>query len=170
MARNRDAVSVQSSSGRLHDETVACPIAMSLLSKLREGVERIPTANPIATEDHRLREFGGDPSNYIQHEHEDEDWEELLNPMMKRAFGWGDHEMDESAKQMLHRGQNGLDGFIGFIEYFVMRRGLMGGLIEPKVMSVLKALDVACVTQSRLIMQSKLMKLTQISTPSQAPS
>jgi len=64
-----------------------------------------------------------------------------LNPMMKRAFGWGDREMDESAKQMLHRGRYGLDGFIAFMEYFVTRRGLMGGLIEPKVMSVLKAAD-----------------------------
>jgi hypothetical protein len=129
----------------LCDKTAAaCPIAMNLLSKLRKGMERIPTDNPSATAEHRLREFGGDPSKCIHPELED--WEDLLNPMMKNAFGWGAHEMNEAARSMLHRGQYGLDGFVNFIEYFVTRRRLMGGMIEGKVTAVLEALESACVT------------------------
>jgi hypothetical protein len=123
----------------------ACPIAMSLLSKLREGIERIPTTNPAATTEHRLYEFGGDPSKCIQPGNWELDWEDLLNPMMKRAFGWGDEEVNISAREMLHRGQYGLDGFIKFVDYFVTRRGLMGGLIESKTTAILKALESACV-------------------------
>jgi hypothetical protein len=128
----------------LDDDETACPIAMKLLSRLQEGIEQIPTTIPAATAEHRLHEFGGDPSKSIQPEVED--WEDLLNPMLKRAFGWGVNEMNESAKGMLHRGQYGLDGFANFIEYFVKRRGLMGGLIEPKVTAILEALESVCVT------------------------
>lgn len=117
---------------------------MGLLSKIRKGIERIPNTELPATPEHRLHEFGGDPSSCVHPEVED--WEDLLNPMMKRAFGWGDHQMKESARDMLHRGQYGLDGFINFIEYFVTRHGLMGGLIETKLGAVLEALESACLT------------------------
>jgi hypothetical protein len=143
-----------------------CPLAINLLSKLRKGIERIPPTNAIATTEHRLQGFGGDPTKYVNPEVEDSDtdWEELLNPMMKQAFGWGDHETKESAKVMLHRGQYGLDGFVNFLGYFVAQRGLMGGLIESKVMAILEALEFACVTFNDFEVTVKLTRLTQIST------
>lgn len=86
-----------------------------------------------------------------------EDWEDLLNLMMKYAFSWGDHQMKESARDMLHRGQYGLDGFVNFIKYFVTRHDLMGGLIETKLEAVLEALESACMTPT---WRSERMKQT----------
>jgi len=91
-AGNSDAIPNPSPSGKLFtldDETPACSIVMDLLSKL-QGMEWIPTTNPTATTEHHLHEFCGDPSQCIHSKLED--WEDLLNPMMKWAFRWGDNE------------------------------------------------------------------------------
>jgi hypothetical protein len=39
-------------------------------------------------------------------------WEDILNLMMKGAFGWGEDAMGKVVKEMLQRGQCGLDSFI----------------------------------------------------------
>ena len=122
----------------------ACAIAAELLSRLQIAVERIPSDNPLATAEHRLNEFSKDPSTVVQGP-ADDDWEEVLNPMMKRAFGWGEDATRVAAKEMLQRGQYGLDGFLAFIRYFVMRRGLKGGMFEPKVTAILEELETSCV-------------------------
>jgi hypothetical protein len=83
VSRNGDAIPVPLLSGKsftLDNETLACPIAMDLLSKLCEGMEQIPTTNLTAAEGH-LHEFGADPLKCIHPKLED--WEDLLNPMMK---------------------------------------------------------------------------------------
>jgi hypothetical protein len=123
-------------------ETEMCAIASELLSRLQRAVERIPSDKPLATVEHWLNEFSNDPSTLVQGPTND-DWEEVLNPMMKRAFGWGDHAMRAAAKDMLHWGQYGLDGFLAFIRYFIMRRGLKGGLIESRVMVILEELETS---------------------------
>jgi hypothetical protein len=61
--------------------------------------------------------------------------------MLKTAFGWGDSEMRENAKEMVNRGELGLDGFIRFFKYFVLQRGLEGALIEPKIDGLLGEID-----------------------------
>lgn len=121
-------------------ETETCVIASELFSRLQMAVERIPSDKPFVTVEHQLNEFSNDPSTLLQGP-TDDDWEEVLNPMMKRAFGWGDHVMRAAAKDMLHRGQYGLDGFLAFIHYFIMWRGLKGGLIESRVMVILEELE-----------------------------
>ena len=63
-----------------------------------------------------------------------------MNPMMKKAFGWGEEEMRDSVKEMMHRGRYGLDGFVTFLHYFVVHRGLKGGMFESKVMAVMEEL------------------------------
>lgn len=68
----------------------------------------------------------------------EDDWEEILNPKMKSAFGWGRESVDEG---FARRGLNGLDGFLRFLEYFVTWRGLKGALIETKVVTLLEAIE-----------------------------
>jgi hypothetical protein len=136
---------VSSSTNRLKSTTVTqsatqrepCPLAVTLLSKLRVGVERIPGEVPPADGDHPLAVFAGDPTAYSNDECDD--WEEVLNPLLKRALGWGidDGEM----KGMAREGKNGIEGFLTFIDFFVMNRGLVGALIETKCMTLLKAID-----------------------------
>jgi hypothetical protein len=116
-----------------------CQSAVELLANLRVAIERIPDDEPPATTEHRLFPFGEDPAKSI---HPDvDDWEDLLNPMLKNAFGWGEGEMRESVKEMMNRGSYGLDGFVRFLHYFVMYRGLKGGMFESKVVAVLEELE-----------------------------
>jgi hypothetical protein len=59
--------------------------------------------------------------------------------------------MNESARGMLHHGRYGLDGFVNFIEYFMTQCGLASGMIESKVMAVLKVLESQCMNQQSVI-------------------
>ena len=59
---------------------------------------------------------------------------------MKKVFGWGEEEMRDSVKGMMHRGRYGLDGFVTFLHYFVVHCGLKGGMFESKVMAVMEEL------------------------------
>ena len=83
-------------------------MAVKLLRELQAGVERIPEDKPKAILSHRLSVFGVHPSSCIGQG--DDDWENILNPMMKGAFGWGEDAMCKAVKEMLQRGQWGLDG------------------------------------------------------------
>jgi hypothetical protein len=117
----------------------ACQSAVKLLANLRMAIERIPDDKPPATTEHRLFPFGADPAMSI--DPDVDDWEDVLNPMLKNAFGWGEGEMRESVKEMMNRGNYGLDGFVRFLHYFVMYRGLKGGMFESKVVAVLEELE-----------------------------
>jgi hypothetical protein len=66
--------------------------------------------------------------------------------MMKGAFGWGEDAMCGAAKEMLCRGQFGLDGFIRFLRFFVMNRGLKGAMVESKVTALLEEMEIQYVT------------------------
>lgn len=118
----------------------ACPMAVKLLCELQAGVERIPADKPKAIPSHRLSAFSVDPSSCIGQG--DDDWEDILNPMMKGAFGWGEDAMCKAVKEMLQRGQWGLDGFIRFLRFFVMTRGLKGAMFESKIKALLEELEI----------------------------
>jgi hypothetical protein len=118
----------------------ACPMAVKLLRELQAGVERIPADKPEAPPSHRLSAFSVDPSGCIGQGNDD--WEDTLNPMMKGAFGWGEDAMGKAVKEMLQRGQCGLDGFIRFLRFFVMTRGLKGAMFESKIKALLEELEI----------------------------
>jgi hypothetical protein len=73
-------------------------------------VERIPSSELEAALSHQLSTFSVNPSSCIVQGNND--WEDILNLMMKGAFGWGEDAMCKAAKEMMHWGQCGLDGFI----------------------------------------------------------
>lgn len=93
---------------------------------------------PLATPAHRLSIFSVDPRSCVANLEEapevdfEDDWF-FLNSMLKTAFGWGESEMRENMKEMMNRGEHGLDGFIRFFKYFVLQRGLEGVMIEAKI-------------------------------------
>jgi hypothetical protein len=121
--------------GQIQGKT-PCRKGIELLSKLEAAMTRIPNDIPLATPTHRLSIFSADPHSCVASLEQDPDFEGdwmLLNSMLKTAFGWGDSEMRENAKEMVNRGELGLDGFIHFFKYFVLQRGLEGALIEPKI-------------------------------------
>jgi hypothetical protein len=61
--------------------------------------------------------------------------------MLKSAFGWGEIEMAATIPEMLNHGEWGLDGFVKFMRFFVVERGLEGALFETKAEALIKKLD-----------------------------
>jgi hypothetical protein len=117
-----------------------CPMAVKLLCELQAGVERISADKPKAIPSHRLSAFSVDLSSCIGQG--DDNWEDILNPMIKGAFGWGEDAMCKVVKEMLQHGQWGLDGFIRFLQFFVMTCGLKGAMFESKIKALLEELEV----------------------------
>ena len=116
-----------------------CRIACTLLKKLEVAVQRIPETAPLADDMNPLAIFSGDPDACVP---PDVDcWEDVVNPMMKAAFGWGNESEDGRWMGKVCCGQQGIDGFMAFLQFCVQNRGLKGGLIEPKVETLLKVID-----------------------------
>jgi hypothetical protein len=124
-------------------EVNPCPIAVNLLHELQVSAERIPASRAEAAPNHRLNAFNMDPSSCISPD--TDDWEDILNPMLKGAFGWGEDTMREAVKGMLHCGQYGLDGFIRYVQFFMMSHGLKGGMVESKIKALLEEVELRCV-------------------------
>jgi len=57
---------------------------------------------PPANLDHPLAVFARDPTAYSNDECDD--WEEVVNPLIKQAFGWGID--DKGMKRMVRKGKN----------------------------------------------------------------
>lgn len=123
-----------------------CLKGVELLNKLEAAITRIPDDIPLATPAHRLSVFSIDPRSWVASLEQDpeadfeNDWM-ILNSMLKTAFGWGESDMRANVKEMLNRGEHGLDGFIRFFKYFILQRGLEGALIEPKFEGLLCEID-----------------------------
>ena len=67
----------------------------------------------------------------------DDDWEEVLNPKMKAAFGWNQDGLEMGYAR---RGEFGLDGFVKFIGYFIHQRSLNGALLETKITALIETI------------------------------
>jgi len=128
LAENRDQT----------QNTRVCQRAVSLLQDLEAAVNQISSDTPSATSEHRLSVFAVDPRTCVAEPGKD-DWF-ILNQMMKSAFGWSETEMAVVIPQLLNRGENGLDGFIRFMMFFVHERGLQGALFETEVKVLLTEL------------------------------
>ncbi|KAH9019584.1 hypothetical protein EDB83DRAFT_121222 [Lactarius deliciosus] len=133
---------------------VPCKKGIELLSKLEAATTRIPNNVPPATLAHRLGLFSTDPRFFVASLEQgaevevESDWD-ILNPMLKTAFGLGELEIQENVKEMLNRGEYGLDGFIRFFKFFVFQRGLEGAMIEPTIEGLLHEIDSRYVPLSK---------------------
>lgn len=110
-----------------------CPNALKLLKSLKKSMKLIPEDVPLAQPNHPLAVFFENPVGCEGQDYDD-DWEEVLNPKMKAAFGWNQDELETGYAR---RGELGLDGFIKFIGYFVHQRGLKGALFETKIIALI---------------------------------
>ncbi|KDR76610.1 hypothetical protein GALMADRAFT_139524 [Galerina marginata CBS 339.88] len=116
-----------------------CPHALGILRRLQEKLASIPNETALAGPDHPLAVFSEHPVECANRAgRPEDDWEEILNPKMKCAFGWG---CDSTEGGFARRGPNSLDGFIRFIEYFITQRSLEGSLVETKINVLLEAIE-----------------------------
>jgi hypothetical protein len=121
-----------------------CAVAKQLLQRLQDKIKHIPDTVPPADEAHPLAAFAANPADHVSLDQDD--WEDILNPMMHQAFGYGAAAGDRrELRGWARRGEYGLDGFHHFMEYFVIHRRLQGGLFEGKVEILLAAIDFECV-------------------------
>ena len=116
-----------------------CQRGLQLLRGLEVATNRIPSDIPSATPEDLLSVFVIDPCHCVAEPGED-DWP-ILNTMLKSSFGWEEVEMAAAIPQMLKHGEYGLDGFIKFMMYFVVNRGLQGVMFETKVKALIRELD-----------------------------
>jgi hypothetical protein len=119
--------------------TTICPNGLQLLQRLEAAANQISSDVPSAAPKDPLSIFMLNPSDCIAEDGED-DWP-ILNSMLKSSFGWGEREMAAAIPQMLKHGEYGLDGFIKFMKYFVVERGLQGVMFETKVDALVRELE-----------------------------
>ncbi|KAF8066505.1 hypothetical protein FPV67DRAFT_1652976 [Lyophyllum atratum] len=109
-----------------------------IIGRLRRLVARIPDTVPFATNNDTLAIFGRDPAVFVDPAIASEEiWEEMMNPTLKRVFGWG---TDVDPKSVIRRGPLGMDGFVRFVEYYI-DRGVPAELVEGKLEYLIEALE-----------------------------
>jgi hypothetical protein len=139
-----------------------CNFAKQLLCDLDKKRKQIPASAPLAAPNHPLAVFSGNPMAACTHRASElEDWEDILNPMMKRAFDWGANSGSFRLNGLARRGTNGLDGFYRFIEYFITHRGLKGGLVEVKFGILMAAIDSECV-HNKILSHSRTLDSQEV--------
>ncbi|KAF6747646.1 hypothetical protein DFP72DRAFT_821447 [Ephemerocybe angulata] len=101
-----------------------------VLSRLRLLVTHLPPTVPVATEADELAQYA-EPQRFDNPSIAGDDlWEEVLNSALKRGLGWGG---DVDVDGILRRGKLGVEGLLGFVEYFVEGRGVPESLFEGKL-------------------------------------
>ncbi|KAF5338561.1 hypothetical protein D9758_016549 [Tetrapyrgos nigripes] len=105
-------------------------------------MDQIPDTSPCAVKSHPFANFAWDPASLIQPEMEPErDWQDILNPMVHDAFGYGATAADGLKTDWAIRGDWGLDGLYRVLAYVIQKRGLQAWCIEMKVESLLEVID-----------------------------
>ncbi|KAJ6456839.1 hypothetical protein DFH09DRAFT_1384197 [Mycena vulgaris] len=116
------------------------PRLVELLHQLRENCRRLPLTVPEADESNPLAVFSADPASYVGATVSPAMlWEELAATFHK-AFDYG--KGPEDRVDMIQTGLYGLGGFLRFLEYFVISRGLEGAMVELKVEQLLETLKL----------------------------
>ncbi|KAG6848163.1 hypothetical protein H0H93_002810, partial [Arthromyces matolae] len=107
--------------------------------QLRLLVSRLPESVPEALLTDGLAEFSGDPAIAVDPALSgDVIWEEMLNQMLKRHLGYG---KTSDLTAIIRRGELGMDGFIRFMEYFVIERGVSADLIKQKLEHLMETIQ-----------------------------
>ncbi|KAH6906346.1 hypothetical protein BKA70DRAFT_1429035 [Coprinopsis sp. MPI-PUGE-AT-0042] len=103
---------------------------------------------PMGTDDDVLAAFAGNPAEKDRPDVASIDiWEVWMNSFMKEHLGWTG---DIDATRIVRRGEKGVQGLVHFVEYFVTRRGVDGGLFEGKLTPLMDAMQAIVVTGSAM--------------------
>lgn len=128
--------------------------AKDFLTKLSILINSLPETIPEASIYDRLAVFAGNPEDHDDPMLAADDlWESTLNNSLKSALGWSD---EENMDDIIRRGRYGLDGFVNFVRYFVVKRGVNEALFEGKLTHLVSALE------KRLVMVVSLSMLTHL--------
>jgi hypothetical protein len=115
-----------------------CPHALDLLHNLDKLIKSLPLHIPEATSHDKWVEFNCDPSSVVC---SPEDAWEVIDPMLNRALGFG--ITPETVSKEVRRGNNGVQALSRFLRYFVIEKGIKGGLLEGKIGVLVNAIKLA---------------------------
>ncbi|KAJ6553180.1 hypothetical protein B0H19DRAFT_949897, partial [Mycena capillaripes] len=110
----------------------------ALLGQLEAAIKKLPATVPEATESDVLAVFAVDPSGYVGAKVPAPEIFEHLNPIFHKVLGW--NMSTEDTAGILRRGPLGLDGLLGFFQYFVEKRGVREQDFSAKIHQVLDAI------------------------------
>jgi len=102
-----------------------------LLQQLQQLIQQVPDTGEDNTDEDVLAIFAKDPTTFADVSvGPDELWEDTLNPLFHKVFGWG---LETKRNELVRHRKRSLDGFFQFVEYFVVERGIDIGLVQPKL-------------------------------------
>ncbi|KAJ7092187.1 hypothetical protein C8R44DRAFT_554520, partial [Mycena epipterygia] len=116
-----------------------CVHLVELIGKLRAEARRLPISIPEADDTNPLAVFSGIPASYAPEKINADGLWEVLAPTFHAAFDYG--AGPDTRERMVQTGPHGLGGFCRFLEYFVVERGLRGGMVQLKIEQVLEAVQ-----------------------------
>ncbi|KAF9455979.1 hypothetical protein BDZ94DRAFT_1302808 [Collybia nuda] len=110
-----------------------------VIQRLRAAANQLPLSVAEGTPEDALAGFAEDPKSLTDPTMgPDELWEEFLNAKLKAHLGWG---VESSGAELVRRGSLGISGLLGFVEYFIMERGVSVALFEEKLNHLLEEID-----------------------------
>ena len=94
----------------------------SFLERFQYLINNLPDTTPEASDHDMLAIFNARPCDFDDTSvPSGKLWEEVVNKILKSAFGWGtEGNMDD----IICRGRKGLDGLAKFLKYFIVKRGV----------------------------------------------
>jgi hypothetical protein len=115
------------------------PASSSFLERFQYLINNLPETIPEASDYDVLAIFSARPSDFDDTSiPSGELWEEVVNKILKSAFGWG---IEGNMDNIIHRGRKGLDGLAEFVKYFIVKRGVDEALFEGKLSYLMTALE-----------------------------
>lgn len=103
----------------------------TLGQKLKRLADGLNETIPEATSDDYLAVFSKNPKDFDRDDVASVDlWQEVLNDLLKHALGWG---TERPVRDVIRRGQLGVEGLVWLVDYFVGERGVAESLFEGKL-------------------------------------
>ncbi|KAF8176492.1 hypothetical protein BJ912DRAFT_857405 [Pholiota molesta] len=113
---------------------IPCQHAATLLAQFRSRIEALPEDIPIASDDHPLAQFSGDPTGSVPEGEEAwEIWNGPLDTVLQKSPG--------ELQNLVVRGKFGLEGLCNLLEYLARYHMIGGGLLEGKIGRLMNAMN-----------------------------
>ena len=118
-----------------------CVAAWTLLDTLSKRVQELEENDklPIGDIGDELAAFNKASAEAACAGVSDEAVWEAINPQLDRLLGFG--KSTEEVLLLLRRGEKGLQGLLGFLEYVVGEKGVAGSLLEGKINLLVETID-----------------------------
>jgi hypothetical protein len=125
--------------GEMSHRRKGCRDGWRILDQLRGAIGSIPSNVPEAKSSDELAGYNRSTAlSACSGIPQEEIWENI-NPGLDRMLGFGRPKSE--IQDLIRRGKMGVQGFCEYLEVLVDEGGIMGGLIEGKVSTLIEAIE-----------------------------